>query len=259
MQLISPCLFIVIVEYIQYTSNHGFYGLHGEIVQMVIDPNEDFVFPDPETSDKQGLLLIGGDLNPKRILQAYSQGVFPWYGPGSPILWWSPNPRLILRPTAFKVSHSLQKSLKKPFKITIDTVFHQVICACATHSGRADNTWIVNDMIDAYTQMHMLGFAHSFEVWLDGELVGGLYGISLGHAFFGESMFHKVTDASKVALYYLCQTMKEWGFDFIDCQLPTPHLLSLGAEIISRGEFMRLLKDTLEYPTRQGVWQASFS
>ncbi|USQ12539.1 leucyl/phenylalanyl-tRNA--protein transferase [Legionella lytica] len=225
---------------------------------MLIDLNEDFVFPDPETSDKQGLLLIGGDLNPKRILQAYSQGVFPWYGPGSPVLWWSPNPRLIVRPSAFKVSHSLQKSLKKPFRITVDTAFPEVIRSCATSSERMDNTWIVNDMIEAYTQIHAMGYAHSFEVWLDDELVGGLYGISLGRAFFGESMFHKVTDASKIAFYYLCQTMNQWRFDFIDCQLPSPHLLSLGAEVISRTDFMRLLNDTLEYPSMQGIWQAPF-
>lgn len=225
---------------------------------MLIDLNEDFVFPDPETSDKQGLLLIGGDLNPKRILQAYSQGVFPWYGPGSPVLWWSPNPRLIVRPSAFKVSHSLQKSLKKPFRITVDKAFPEVIRSCATSSERMDNTWIVNDMIEAYTQIHAMGYAHSFEVWLDDELVGGLYGISLGRAFFGESMFHKVTDASKIAFYYLCQTMNQWRFDFIDCQLPSPHLLSLGAEIISRTDFMRLLNDTLEYPSMQGIWQAPF-
>lgn len=227
-------------------------------MQMLIDPNEEFVFPDPETSDKQGLLLIGGDLNPKRILQAYSQGVFPWYGPGSPVLWWSPNPRLIIRPSAFKVSRSLQKSLKKPFKITTDTAFHEVMCACATCPERVENTWIVNDMIEAYTQIHAMGYAHSFEIWLDDELVGGLYGISLGRAFFGESMFHKVTDASKIAFYYLCMTLKQWNFDFIDCQLPTPHLLTLGAEIINRVDFMRLLKSALEYPSMQGKWQASF-
>ncbi|WP_133135012.1 leucyl/phenylalanyl-tRNA--protein transferase [Legionella rowbothamii] len=226
---------------------------------MLKDPKEEFLFPDPETSDKQGLLFIGGDLDPNRILQAYAQGVFPWYGPGSPILWWSPNPRLIVRPSAFKVSRSLRKSLKKPFKITVDTAFNQVIRACATTTGRVENTWIVNDMIEAYTQIHTMGYAHSFEVWLDDELVGGLYGISLGHAFFGESMFHKVPDASKIAFYYLCETMKQWNFDFIDCQLPTPHLLTLGAEIISRVDFMRLLRNALEYPSMQGMWQASFA
>jgi leucyl/phenylalanyl-tRNA--protein transferase len=215
---------------------------------------EEYTFPNPETSDRQGLLLIGGDLNPQRLLKAYSQGIFPWYNPGSPVLWWSPNPRLILYPDDFKLSHSLAKSLKKPFQLTTDTVFSQVMIECATNSGRVNNTWITREMIDAYTQLYAMGYAHSFEIWLDNELVGGLYGLSLGRAFFGESMFHKVTDASKIAFYYLCNTMSTWGFDFIDCQLPSTHLQNLGAKIISRTEFLRLLRNTLEYPTKQGVW-----
>lgn len=221
---------------------------------MLINVDENYVFPDPETSDRQGLLLIGGDLKPQRILHAYSQGIFPWYGPGTPILWWSPNPRLIIFPTEFKVSHSLQKSLKKPFKITVDTAFKAVITACATCSFRSENTWINKDMIESYTQLHTMGYAHSFEVWLDNELVGGLYGISLGRAFFGESMFHKVTDASKIALYYLCQTMSELEFDFIDCQLPSAHLQRLGAKIIGRTEFLHLLKQALLHQTLKGPW-----
>ncbi|MFT4058735.1 MAG: leucyl/phenylalanyl-tRNA--protein transferase [Legionella sp.] len=215
---------------------------------------EEYIFPDPETSDRQGLLLIGGDLTPQRILKAYSQGIFPWYSPGSPVLWWSPNPRLILYPNQFKVSHSLAKSLKKPFQLTTDTAFRQVMIECASNKGRVENTWITPEMIEAYTELHAMGYAHSFEIWLNKELVGGLYGLSLGHAFFGESMFHKVTDASKIAFYYLSQTISSWNFDFIDCQLPTNHLQNLGASIISRKEFLRLLKNTLEYPTNQGVW-----
>lgn len=221
---------------------------------MLIDPNNQYIFPDPETSDIQGLLLIGGDLNPERVLQAYSQGIFPWYSPGSPILWWSPNPRLILIPNEFKVSRSLEKSLKKPFKITTDTAFQQVMVNCATTTRRIDNTWITQEMIETYSQLHVMGYAHSFEVWQEEKLVGGLYGISLGRAFFGESMFHKVTDASKIAFYHLCQTVAEWNFDFIDCQLPTPHLQSLGAQIISRQKFLRLLKLALDHPTKQGIW-----
>lgn len=214
-------------------------------------------FPDPETSDQQGLLLIGGELTPKRVLQAYSQGIFPWYNPGSPVLWWSPNPRLILLPEAFKLSNSLQKSIKKGFRLSIDTVFEQVIRACATSSGRVNNTWINNEMIDVYTQLHEMGYAHSFELWQEDRLVGGLYGLSLGRAFFGESMFHKVTDASKITFYYLCQTMKSWDFDFIDCQLPTEHLQRLGAKIISRREFIRLLNQALEHPTKRALWALS--
>lgn len=167
--------------------------------------NETYFFPNPETSDDQGLLFIGGDLAPQRILQAYRQGVFPWYEPGTPILWWSPNPRLILIPTEFKVSRSLQKSLKKPFSFTVDTVFREVIMACATCSGRINNTWITQEMIEAYTQLHTMGYAHSFEIWYENELVGGLYGLSIGHVFFGESMFHKLTDASKIAFLLFMQ------------------------------------------------------
>lgn len=211
-------------------------------------------FPDPETSDKQGLLAMGGDLHPKRIIQAYSQGIFPWFEPGCPILWWSPNPRLILKPHEFKLSKSLKKSLNKSFEITIDTAFEQVINACATKSGRRDNTWITAEMIHAYTTLHQQGHAHSVEVWQNQQLVGGLYGISLGKAFFGESMFHTVTDASKIALYYLCNTINTWEFDFIDCQLPTAHLQRLGAKIISRKEFLYLLSQTLNHKNKQEQW-----
>ncbi|MBL7479007.1 leucyl/phenylalanyl-tRNA--protein transferase [Legionella bononiensis] len=213
-----------------------------------------YIFPDPETSDKQGLLAIGGDLCPQRIIQAYTQGIFPWFEPGCPILWWSPNPRLILLPDQMNVSRSLGKSLKKPFKLSIDTAFQQVITSCATCSGRFNNTWITHEMITAYTTLHAMGYAHSFEVWQDEKLVGGLYGISLGKGFFGESMFHKVTDASKIALYYLCQTLKDWEFDFIDCQMPTNHLLRLGATVISRKEFLHLLELTLKNPNKLGQW-----
>ncbi|QLZ68797.1 leucyl/phenylalanyl-tRNA--protein transferase [Legionella sp. PC1000] len=216
--------------------------------------NETHFFPNPETSDDQGLLFIGGDLSPQRLLQAYKQGIFPWYEPGTPILWWSPNPRLILIPNEFKVSRSLQKSLKKSFRFTIDTAFKQVITACATRAERINNTWITEEMIEAYTRLHTMGYAHSFEIWYENELVGGLYGISLGHAFFGESMFHKITNASKIAFYYLCKTMVDWNFDFIDCQIPTNHLQSLGAKVIERKEFLHLLSQSLEHPTKQGQW-----
>ncbi|WP_454782542.1 leucyl/phenylalanyl-tRNA--protein transferase [Legionella sp. WA2022007384] len=211
-------------------------------------------FPHPETSDDQGLLFIGGDLSPQRILQAYSQGIFPWYEPGTPILWWSPNPRLILIPTEFKLSRSLKKSLKKSFRFTIDTAFKQVIAECATSVDRINNTWITKEMIEAYTQLHIMGYAHSFEIWYENELVGGLYGLSLGHAFFGESMFHKMTDTSKIAFYYLSKMMSDWNYDFIDCQIPTNHLQSLGAKIVERREFLHMLYQSLEHPTKKGSW-----
>lgn len=220
---------------------------------MVYD--EHYLFPNPETSDNQGLLAVGGDLSPQRILQAYSQGIFPWYEAGYPVLWWSPNPRLILIPNEFKISHSLKKSLKKPFTLSIDTAFHQVITSCATFSDRVNKTWITKEMIEAYTTLHRMGYAHSFEIWDDHHLVGGLYGISLGKSFFGESMFHTVTDASKIALYHLCKTLDAWNFDFIDCQLPTDHLQQLGAKIIDRKDFLLRLSLTLGHPDRQGLWQ----
>lgn len=219
-----------------------------------MNPTEPYWFPHPETSDKQGLLCMGGKLSPERILQAYSQGVFPWFEPGCPILWWSPNPRLILIPDEFKVSKSLAKSLKRPFSLSIDTAFPEVIKACATYSNRKNNTWITKEMIDAYTTLHHMGYVHSFEVWESGQLVGGLYGLSLGNAFFGESMFHSVTDASKIAMYHLCTTMKEWNFDFIDCQIPTPHLISLGAKVIGRRDFLHLLQETLKKESKIGCW-----
>jgi leucyl/phenylalanyl-tRNA--protein transferase len=211
-------------------------------------------FPHPEASDSQGLLSIGGKLTSKRILHAYSQGIFPWYEPGCPVLWWSPNPRLILYPDDFKLSRSLKKSLHKSFTFSIDTAFSEVIKACATYSNREHNTWITPEMIVAYTELHVMGYAHSYEVWQDGQLVGGLYGLSLGKAFFGESMFHLVTDASKLALYYLCTTMKQWDYHFVDCQMPTPHLLRMGSKIIARREFLHLLNAALQHPTQKGSW-----
>lgn len=218
--------------------------------------NDNYWFPHPESSDRQGLLSIGGDLTPQRILQAYSHGIFPWFEPGCPILWWSPNPRLILIPNEFKLSRSLKKSLKKNYRYAIDNAFPQVIKACATYSNRENNTWISNEMMEAYISLHEMGYAHSFEVWEEDRLVGGLYGISLGNAFFGESMFHTVTDASKLALHYLCSTMEAWNFDFIDCQMPTTHLLSLGAKIVGRKHFLHLLAQTLKHPNKLGIWSS---
>lgn len=222
---------------------------------MIEYAHDDYRFPDPKTSDKQGLLAMGGDLNPQRILQAYSQGIFPWFEPGCPILWWSPNPRLILIPNEFKLSRSLKKSLHKPFKLTIDTAFESVIKACATENKRVGNTWISSEMIAAYITLHTMGYAHSFEVWQNELLVGGLYGLSLGKAFFGESMFHTVTDASKIALYHLCNTVQQWDFAFIDCQMPTTHLLTLGAKVQSRNEFLHQLELALDNPTKVGSWR----
>ncbi len=216
--------------------------------------NDDF--PDPETAmqEPNGLLAIGSGLNPNQLLKAYAQGIFPWFNPGEPIYWWSPNPRAILLPKAFKVKRSLKKSLNKPYQIQFDTAFEEVIKACAAPRAKEKGTWITHEMIEAYTFLHQQGFAHSVEVWFQNQLVGGLYGISLGHAFFGESMFSIQPDTSKIALFHLCQQLVDWDFDFIDCQLPSAHLLSLGTKNISRSTYLDLLRQSLDKPTKHGYW-----
>lgn len=217
---------------------------------------EDLGFPDPELANSDGLLAIDGDLSTKRILLAYSQGIFPWYSEGSRILWWSPDPRLILYPSKLKVSKSLSRTLKsKKFNCKFDTNFEAVIRACAEIPREEDNgTWLLDEMIEAYIKLHKLGYAHSVETYFENELVGGLYGLSLGKSFFGESMFFKKSDASKVALLYLCQQAEAMGFYFIDAQVETKHLIKMGAEKVSRSFFLDLLDKALEYPTCRGYW-----
>ena len=216
--------------------------------------NKELGFPNPELANEDGLLAVDGDLSTKRILLAYSQGIFPWFSEGSRLLWWSPNPRLILYPQKLKLSKSLKRTLKsKKFNCKMDTNFEAVIRACAETPREEDNeTWLVAEMIDAYIELHKLGFAHSIETYFENELVGGLYGLSLGKAFFGESMFFKKTDASKVALSYLCRLAEAMGFYFIDAQVETDHLIKLGAEKIKRSDFIVLLNQAIEYPTFQG-------
>ncbi len=214
----------------------------------------DLEFPDPLNSDEDGLVAIGGDLSPARILSAYQHGIFPWFGPEDPLLWWSPNPRLLLDPQDFKISNSLKQSLKKPYTFKIDTAFAEVIHGCANSQERKNNTWITNEMRESYTELHVQGYAHSFEIWDKDRLIGGLYGLSLGQAFFGESMFHYVRDASKIALFHLCQTLASWHFDFIDCQLPNAYLQRLGAKTIERKKFLLDLQKALEKPTQRGHW-----
>lgn len=224
-------------------------------IKPVLLSNDEITFPDPKQADAEGLVAIGGDLSPQRLLQAYRQGIFPWYETGFPILWWSPDPRLILKPASFKISKSLKKTLKKPFIFKVDTAFASVIKACSESSGRLNQTWITAEMQDAYIALHEKGYAHSFEVWYDNQLAGGLYGISLGRAFFGESMFHHIRDASKLALYFLCQISIHLRLDFIDCQLPTNHLIGLGAATISRYDFLKRLNQALFAPSLVGKWQ----
>lgn len=218
-------------------------------------------FPDPDAADDDGLVAVGGELSTEFLLAAYSQGIFPWFNEGEPILWWSPNPRMMLFPTDFKSSKSLLQTIKsRKFTIKIDVNFEQVIQKCAEVKRPGQRgTWITGDMIHAYSRLYKEGLAHSFETYSDGTLVGGLYGISLGKAFFGESMFYELRDASKVALYYLNQLMIEWDFDFIDVQQSTTHLRSLGATEIPRKKFLLLLKKSLANPTIKGSWSGVVS
>jgi leucyl/phenylalanyl-tRNA--protein transferase len=217
---------------------------------------DEIVFPDPSLAQPEGLLAVGGDLSSERLLAAYANGIFPWYSENEPILWWSPDPRLVLFPHKFKVSHSLHQKIKKNvFSIRIDSNFEQVIDACAaTEREHEDGTWITDEMKAAYIELHRKGYAHSVESYFKGDLVGGLYGVSLGKAFFGESMFHTMNDASKVALYYLVEKAKEFEFLFIDSQVETEHLLSLGAELIPRKTYLKLLEEAIRYPTNVGKW-----
>jgi len=214
------------------------------------------LFPPAEEAEADGLLAIGGDLTKERLLAAYRQGIFPWYEVGQPILWWCPDPRLVLFPEELKISRSLRKVLRKQeFEIRFDSSFENVIKACAdVRTGQGKGTWIIPEMQQAYTELHQEGYAHSVESWLNGELVGGLYGISLGQCFFGESMFSTVSDSSKAALVALAEFSKQAGIKIIDCQMTTQHLLSLGAREIDRQAFLRKLNQYLEKPDIKGPW-----
>jgi len=201
-------------------------------------------FPPVENalSEPNGLLAIGGDLTSHRLLEAYSKGIFPWFNEDQPILWWSPDPRMVLFPHQLKISRSLRKAVKKThYKICTDCNFTQVMLACAAPREGQSGTWIHPQMIAAYTALHEMGLAHCVETWIDGELAGGLYGVALGKVFFGESMFSRVQDASKIALVHLVKQLQFWQFGLIDCQVKTHHLVSLGAQEISRAEFSQKL------------------
>lgn len=219
--------------------------------------NDELRFPPVDLASPEGLLAVGGDLRSERLLSAYRHGIFPWYSDDQPILWWSPDPRAVFFPDRIHISRSLRKTLRSGrFTITMDTSFKDVISACAETGLRrgAKGTWITTEMEQAYIDLHRKGYAHSVEVWENGELAGGLYGLSLGRAFFGESMFHRRTDASKVALVALSRQAQAWGFLFIDAQVSSDHILRLGAVEIRRTRFMELLARALETPTRIGPW-----
>lgn len=213
-------------------------------------------FPSAEKANKDGLLAFGGDLSAERLVVAYANGIFPWYNDDEPILWWSLDPRLVIRPGEMKVSKSLKHTIKSgKFECRIDTNFRSVMEHCAnTPREGQDGTWILDEMIEAYCNLHQRGLAHSFETYLDGELVGGLYGVSIGKIFCGESMFHTVTDASKVAFHYLHKFLQLNGFKLIDCQQETKHLVSLGAYTIPRSEYIKELKELVSEPTLVGNW-----
>jgi len=223
------------------------------VYHLSVDP----VFPDPELAESNGLLAVGGDLSAARLLSAYRSGIFPWYGEGDPILWWSPDPRLVLDPRSISISKSLARTLKKNvLRISLDTAFEDVVTRCARAERRGQpGTWIVPQMREAYLQLHRAGCAHSVEAWQDGCLAGGLYGVSLGRAFFGESMFARQPDASKVCLAWLAALLRAWEFDFIDCQVTTPHLLRMGAVEIERTAFFARLRHALQAPDRIGPWR----
>ncbi|MGB5158394.1 leucyl/phenylalanyl-tRNA--protein transferase [Desulfobacterium sp. N47] len=217
---------------------------------------KEIIFPPPQLSGKEGLVAIGGDLSEKRLLLAYNLGIFPWYSEDEPILWWSPDPRLVIYPDEIRISKSLHKIIKKNvFHITFDMAFEQVINLCAgVRRKKNEGTWIVPDMIEAYCMLFKSGYAHSVEAWKDNKLAGGLYGVSLGRCFFGESMFSLEANASKVAFVALSQYLENKAFDFIDCQVATDHLKRFGAKEIHRSLFLKQLKKALVLPTLKGIW-----
>ena len=218
--------------------------------------NTPFPPVDQALREPNGLLAAGGDLAPGRLLDAYRHGIFPWFNADEPILWWSPDPRMVLFPQEFKVSRSLRKTLRnKLYEVRTDSAFEQVMRACAAPREGQGGTWIHEDMIAAYTALHRMGHAHSIEVWMDGQLAGGLYGVSIGRMFYGESMFSLRTDASKIALAHLAMQLERWNFGMIDCQMNTRHLASLGAREIPRAEFVTRLQELINYPDIASPWK----
>lgn len=224
-----------------------------------LDPDDDDqAFPNPDFAlrEPDGLLAIGGNLSPRRLLRAYRRGIFPWYSTGQPILWWSPNPRTVLFPERVKISRSLGKVIRNGgFTISMDTAFASVINGCSEPREEDAGTWITPEINDAYCRLHEMGYAHSVEIWQHERLVGGLYGIALGRVFYGESMFSRVSNASKIALVALAQQLQRWAFGVIDCQIHTAHLVSLGAEDVPRPTFIQLLNRYCPAEGNNGLWR----
>ncbi len=227
------------------------------MLYLLDSDNPEAPFPDVALAEKEpnGLLALGGDLSAERLINAYRHGVFPWYSSGQPILWWSPDPRTVLFPTQLKISRSLQKTLRnKPFSVSFDRHFEDVLQYCAGPRDDAEGTWITTEMEAAYIQLHRAQIAHSVEVWYEGRLVGGLYGVAIGQVFFGESMFSRMSDASKVGLVHLTSCLMHWGYQLIDCQVYSNHLSSLGAQEIERQQFTHHLQQWCSQPGRDGSW-----
>ena len=213
------------------------------------NPRQPFPAPQLAMRDPNGLLAIGGDLSVARLVNAYAQGIFPWYNPDEPILWWCPEPRAVLIPARFHVSRSLARRLRKPdFAVTLDRAFRGVLEACSAPRSRGRGTWLGPEMKHAYLALHERGHAHSIEVWQQGRLVGGLYGVALGRAFYGESMFSAIDDGSKIALHYLCRQLAAWEFPLLDCQIASPHLATLGAVELPREQFLAVLREAVAQP-----------
>ena len=211
-------------------------------------------------AEPNGLLAAGGDLSTDRLLAAYREGIFPWYSDGQPILWWSPNPRAVLFPERVRIPRSLHRVLRSgQFRVSMDTAFERVIRACAAPRKDDEGTWITSEMLHAYERLHRLGLAHSVEVWRAENLVGGLYGVAFGRLFFGESMFSRTNDASKVALVHLCGQLLEWGFPLIDCQQTSAHLQRMGAEDIPRSDFVRLLRQWRDAAAQPSPWRLGWT
>ena len=221
-----------------------------------INPDDPFPPVEKAMREPNGLLCAGMDLSPERILDAYRHGIFPWFNPGEPVLWWSPDPRMVLVPAKIKISRSLRQRMKRGgYEIRVDTCFRQVMQECAAPRDGQPGTWIVPAMLDAYTRLHLMGFAHSVETWMEGELVGGLYGLAIGRMFYGESMFSRRTDASKLALVHLCRQLDDWGFGMIDCQMETSHLATMGASPIPRETFIQELKRLIKLEPVHSPWR----
>jgi leucyl/phenylalanyl-tRNA--protein transferase len=221
-----------------------------------LDPDDAFPPVSRALREPNGLLAAGADLSVPRLIQAYRHGIFPWFNEDQPILWWSPDPRMVLLPAEVKISRSLAKRLRRrDYEVRADTAFDAVIRACAEPRERQSGTWITPAMLEAYEAFHRAGYAHSVETWMGGELAGGLYGVALGRVFFGESMFARRTDASKIALAHLARQLERWGYGVIDCQMATGHLARLGAREIARPVFTRKLSELVNYPQARGSWR----